>query len=252
MKKHMLGILLMFIPCAIFAAIGEMWSVGSNTAGDDAATVDSSGNMNVKNNLTVTGTLTVDGGLVNARDVFNDVPAASDNGYFDVDIATTALVAAATTYTGTKITQPYKSINVTAVCTFDLGVATTTVAGSLVTTGVNARGVPTTETLAISTTNATGNVAWSSITSLAWTITSITGREYAMNASLQVGPGLKLGLSNAIAAADDVLGVMFDDSGTTTNDTTYTASTTYNTIQTTTAGDGTTDNITVVYTVDAK
>lgn len=201
---------------------------------------------------TVFTTLKVTEGLIIARDVFNDMPAPSDNGYFDVDMATETLIAAATSYTGGLITQPFASINVTAKVAFDTGVATTTVAGTLVITGVNSRGATTTETLTISTTNATGNVAWASITSLAWTITSITGRSDNTEASMQVGPGGKLGLSNDLYATGDVLSVMFDDSGTTAVDSTYTASATYNTIDTTTAGDGTSDVVTVLYKVRQK
>lgn len=199
----------------------------------------------------IEGSLECASGILNCRDVFNDVPAPSNNGYFDSAISTTALVSATTTFAHTTL-YPYPSTNVTAVCTFADGVSTTTVAGSLVITGYNARGVAVTEPLTISTNNATGTVALSRITSLAWTITSITGRSSTTNASLQVGPGQLLGLSNNIIASGDIISVIFDDSGTSTVDTTYTLNTTYDTIDTTTTGDGTTDVVTVVYTADTK
>lgn len=193
-------------------------------------------------------------GMINVRDVFNDVPAPSNNGYFDVDIASETLVAATTAYTGTLITQPYDSITLKAIITYDTGVATTTITGTLTIAGYKTNGESLSESVSVSTTVAETNNAFSRITSLSWASVTIVGREDATDASLQVGPGSSLGLSNdirtggLISAGGDVISAMLDDSGTTTVEAAPSVNATYDTWTPGTAGDGAADVYTIKYT----
>lgn len=183
-------------------------------------------------NLFVAGSLEVAGGLVNVSEIFFDIPTASSITYIDGNnvigtISTTTLVSNGTSFAlaNTDYSNTADPRNVVAVVSLDAGTSTTTVVGSLIISGVDARGNSTTETISISTTSAVGNKAWSSITSMTVSVTSISPTNSA-NAHISIGTGDKIGLSNDIASASDVIKV--NEGGTAT--TGYTLSTTYNTI----------------------
>lgn len=190
------------------------------------------------------GTVTVGAGqlfvtnpTLNAPVIYLAPATASATAYENAtSISTTTLVAGATTLTlaNADYTDIITPRNVVAVVSFAVGKATTTVAGTLLVTGKNQRGESATETLTVSTTSATGSVAWSTITSLKWTITSITGRVDTDNALLDVGSGTKIGLPANLNASTEVLKVIENGSLTTT----YTLSTTYDTITFVNAPDG--------------
>ncbi len=256
MKKILLALVLSSILGIVsYAAIGDIASWGTNTGGDNALTVDSSGNTNVKGALAVTGaatfdsTITASAGFMNYTQTFIDPATASATAYDTASISTTTLVAGATTLTlaNGDYTDMIHPRNVVAVIDFATGIATTTVAGTLLITGVNTRGTASTESLTVSTNSATGSVAWSTITSLVWTITSVTGRESAENANLKLGSGVKMGIDNDVTAAADITKVIEAGSLTTT----YTLNTTYDTISFVTAPNGSND-YTVRHKVEAK
>jgi len=110
----LIPITLLLFSGVCYAAIGEMWSVGSNTAGDNAATVDSSGNMNVKNNLAVTGTSVFTGATTMTGGITN-------NGF---DIKGAQSVSKVTASSDTTIT-PTKSVIAITVTAPDAGVVST-------------------------------------------------------------------------------------------------------------------------------
>lgn len=202
-------------------------------------------------NLGIGGKLDVQSGILNVHETFIDIAAASQTAYCDVDISTATLIAATTTQTlaNADYTDIITPRNVTAVVTFDTGVATTTVTGTLTVTGTTTRGTSTTESITVSTTSATGNIAWRTITSLAWSITAISGRADSTEASLQVGSGNKIGLSNDITAAGDVYKVIA--TGALESSSSYTLSTTYDTIDFSDDPDGSSD-YEVYYKADTK
>lgn len=255
-KKILISVIALFSICGY--AIAEPTdfphgvTTGTQSQKSSAGYTIEEGDAYIQDDLYVNGDFQSTDGFMTYRDMFNDLEALSVTKNFNTDVATTTLVAAATTYTGALITQPTNPMNIVAEVTFADGESTTTVTGTLYIVGVNARGESATETLTISTTQATGAVAFASITSLTWTITAITGRETTTNASLQCGNGTKVGLSNDIQAAGDIIQVIYDDSGTSADDASYTLNTTYDTIIFGTTNDGTTDVGTVVYKVKKR
>ena len=170
----------------------------------------------------------------------NDIAAASATAFDSGQaISTTTLVGGTTTLTlaagdYTDIIQPR---NVVAIVDFAVGAATTSATGTLVITGINSIGTTTTETLTVSTNSATGNVAWRSITSCAWTITSVSGRVDSDDALLKLGSGTKIGLPVDIIDTDDVKKCIEAGSLTTT----ATLNAAYNTITFVNAPDGSKD-----------
>lgn len=198
--------------------------------------------------------LTVTGGIVNAAEVFFDVPAASTFSYVAGTsslgiISTTTLVSAGTSYT--LAVADYSNTadprNVTVAIWLNAGSSTTTIVGTMVVAGTDARGNATTESLTISSQAAvTGNIAWSSITALTLSITSISPTTNA-NAYINIGTGVKMGLANSIAASGDIRKVNEGGSATTG----YTVNTTYNTITFENAPNGTRE-YKVTYNVKSK
>lgn len=244
MRKYILGLLfvvgLSMPSMAIDINMTDILAVGNDGSGGVLFRVNSEGEP------------VSSGGMINVRDVFNDLEALSVTKNMNFSISTATLVSATTS--PVDITQPTNPMNLVAEVSFATGETTTTVVGTLLITGVDARGNAATETLNISTTQATGSISFASITSLAWTVTQVSGRENATieNALLQVGNGTKVGLSNDISAATDIIQVFYDDSGTSADDAGYTLSTTYDTIIFSTTNDGTTDVGTVVYKATSR
>ena len=192
--------------------------------------------------LYVAGNIEATGGILNATEVFFDVAAASTFTYVAGTsalgiVSTTTLVAAGTSYT--LAVGDYSNTadprNVTVAIWLNAGASTTTIVGTLVIAGTDARGNAMTESLTISSQAAvTGNIAWSSITSLTLSITSISPTTNA-NAYINIGTGVKVGLANSLAASGDIRKVNEGGSATTG----YTANTTYNTITFENTPDGT-------------
>jgi hypothetical protein len=179
------------------------------------------------------------GFLINNPVTWIDPAAASATAYANTSISTATLILGTTELTLAKgdYTDIITPRNVALKVSFATGAATTTVVGNCVITGTNARGLAAEETITISTTSAAGNVAWRTITSVEWTVTSITGRETANNALLQLGSGTKIGLPNDAVYTADIEKV--NEAGSLT--TTYTLDLTYDTITFVNAPDGSKD-----------
>lgn len=183
--------------------------------------------------------LPADVNLTNAFDVFMDVPTASTSSVLNaVTISTTSLAAGTTTYALAlgDYTDVILPRNVTVDVDFATGKATTTVSGTLTIIGKNQFGRSVNETIAVSTNTATGNVAFSTITSLVYTAFTITGASED-NILLTVGTGVKIGLSNNITSTANFIKVIEDGA----TSTTYVGNATYNTIQFASAPDGSKD-----------
>lgn len=190
-----------------------------------------------------TNRLQVTEGIVDIPEVFFDIATASSFTYVAGNsvlgtVSTTTLVAAGTSYSlavGDYSNSAYPR-NVVAAIAVGAGSSTTTIAGTLVITGTDARGNAIVESLSVSTTTATGNYAYSSITAMALSVTSLSPTTSA-SAYVSIGTGVKIGLANNLDAAGDIRKV--NEAGTAT--TTYTANTTYNTITFVNAPDGSKD-----------
>ena len=183
--------------------------------------------------LYVADALEVTGGIVNAPEVFFDIPTASTIAYINGGagtsgtVSTTTLVAAGTSYT--LALGDYSNTgdprNITCQIWFEAGASTTAVVGTLSIIGTDQRGNAVTESMSVSTTAAAGNYAYSSITSMALSVTSIS--PIAGNVAwVNIGTGVKIGLANNLTSTADILKVNEGTAATTT----YTANTTYNTI----------------------
>ena len=233
MKRILLGIFLL-IPMYLGAQQLTLTGFEVNNSGDVTATE-----------------LTVSGGIIQVREQLIDYAAASATNIVDSDVSTATLVLGATSWTvgDTRVTNILEPRNVTADVDFSRAEATTTVTGTLVVTGTNAQGTSTTDTLTISTNAATGVVAFSQITSVAWTITAISGGDTATGSTddgnLEVGSGNVIGLANGITAAADVYKVIEDGADIST----YTANATYNTIDFATDPDASNDYV-IYYRAD--
>jgi hypothetical protein len=127
--------------------------------------------------------LVVDDGLINVHETFITPAAKSATAYFDNDIATTTLIAGATTYTlaNGDYTMSEHCRNVTMDVDFATSEATSTFVGTGLITGINTKGAAATETLTLSTNSVTGAVAWSKITSVVITATTISTTYYQYN-----------------------------------------------------------------------
>lgn len=177
-------------------------------------------------------------GLLSVHETFIDIAAVSTFSYINKLVPITTLTASGTSYTLAK-TDYANSVhgrNITVSIFFVTGTSTMTVNGSLVVVGVDMRGNSATETLSISTTAATGNTAWASITSLTIGATSISSSGET-DARINIGRGTKIGLSNNVYVAGDIRKVI----GAAVLDTTYTLSTTIDTIIFTAAPNNTND-----------
>ena len=145
-----------------------------------------------------------------------------------IAISTTTLVAATSTWllSDGGYTDIIVPRNISASVTFAAGIATTTVTGKLTVNGLDQFGVSMSEDITLSTNTANGVKAWSTVTSVVWTITAITGRLNTGNALLNLGTGVKIGLPAVITDSNMVLKVIENNALSTT----YTLDKTYYTI----------------------
>lgn len=175
----------------------------------------------------------------NQLDTWENLPVASTASILNaITISTQSLTANTTTYL--LLDADYTDIvfpkNVVINVDFATGKATTTVAGTLLITGLNQFGRTTTETISVTTTTATGSVAWSTITSLVYSGFTISGSSEA-DILLSVGTGEKIALTNNVRQSADFIKVI--EAGATS--TSYTPNYTYNTITFASAPDGSKD-----------
>lgn len=172
---------------------------------------------------TAVSEIITDEGLSNAQ-TWIDVPTASSHTFtaLGIRIATATLVSGGTTLvdgaayavggsnTFLQVTFPR---NVVCDVEFLLGEATTTVSGSLIVDGLNARNQETRETIAVTTNSATGNEAWafiSTFTLSGFTISGACGTNNVSTCTVHIGTGNKLGLGDDIRASTDVYKVTID------------------------------------------
>lgn len=188
---------------------------------DNVLSIDSSSGFVVENDLTVGGSLDMTGGILNIHETWLTVALSSATKHFDINITTVSLIAGATTITlaDGAITMAEHPRNVVADVDFATSESTSTYVGSIVITGVDALGESAEETLTLSTNSVTGNVAWSKITQVVITATTIQTTD--SNVNLELGTSDKLGLSNDITASGDIYKIVEDSadvqSGGTTN-----------------------------------
>lgn len=149
----------------------------------------------------------------NAHEIWIDIPTADTDVVKSVmQISSSTLLAAATTWTSVNsdITQNAYPRNVVAVIVSSAAdTADITITGSLVVTGLDSKGIATTDTLTISTNSATGNVAFSTMSSVALTVTACSGG-VATELNVSIGTGVKIGLANNIVAVSDIYKITID------------------------------------------
>jgi len=176
--------------------------------------------------------------MSNSLDTWVDLPATSSATILaTTSISTATLVASGTSYTlaAADYTDVIFPRNLIVDVYFAVGEPTAVVTGNLVVTGYNQLGKSVSETIAISTNSAAGVIAWSTVTNLEFT--DVTATNTLGDASLSVGVGTKIGLSNNIQNSADILKCI--ENGATS--TTYTLSTTYETIDFASDPNGTRD-----------
>lgn len=185
------AILFLFLLAGMgYSAIGDRFSV-------DGFRIDSDGDV------IMTGQLQNTSGVVNVKQEFVAPVAKSTFSVREISISTASLVGSTTTTGG--ITQPAACRNIRIVAAFGTSTATSTITGSSVLTGYDARGESQTETISFSTTTGTGVKAWSKISSFVTTIstyTTATGVE--STCKISIGTGDTLGLNNDITSYTDV------------------------------------------------
>jgi hypothetical protein len=161
---------------------------------------------------------------------------ASGTAYKVLNISSATIMAAATTWT--LASSMYTDIITPRNLVFVSSAATTNTAQvmslSALVTGVDAKGNSATETITFSTTTGTGNIAWSTITSVVVSATAVgTGAD--TNITIDMGSGVKIGLPCDLISSSEVLKVTENAALSTT----YTLSTTYDTITFAAAPDST-------------
>ena len=189
------------------------------------------------------GTFTVTGGQLWVTNPTFDPPVvyvapatASATAYKVLNISSATIMAAATTWT--LANANYTDMITPRNLVFVSSAATTNTAQvmslSALVTGKNQRGEATTETIAFSTTTGTGSVAWSTVTSVKITATTVgTGAD--TNITIDMGSGVKIGLPADLNTSGEVLKVIENAALSTT----YTLNVIYDTITFAAAPDST-------------
>ncbi|MGA2875357.1 MAG: hypothetical protein ABSE82_07435 [Nitrososphaerales archaeon] len=226
MKKLLLLALALVSLSAIVYA--EPTYTGGN--GNNGFVIGSKNQMKATALTPTEGQLMVINPTFNQQMVFSAPEAASQSAYMTVSVATMTLVAGATTFplaNGTY-TNTITPRNLVIVSTAP---ATAAVVGSAFVQGVDCMGIARSETISVSTNVATGVWAYSSVTSVTFTITSINN----LPVSLQIGSGNAIGVPAMLDSTSEILKVIENKALSTS----YTYSTTYNTITFAAAPDGT-------------
>jgi hypothetical protein len=192
--------------------------------------------LEVDGNTLLDGTVTTTSGLINEHETWLTVALSSNVAYLESAISTATLVAGATTFT---LSIDYDMVehcrNATIDVNYATGESTSTFTGSILLTGVNTKGASTTETINVSTNSATGVVAWSKISTMVLTTTSIISGDNS-TAIIKIGAGDKLGLANNITAAADLYKIIENSADVQTGGT---LNTTYDTYTPATVPNGT-------------
>jgi hypothetical protein len=202
--------------------------LSTDTNGDATDTDSYTSRTGVTNgDVFVKGILESYTGIMQKKDIWLAPEIASATAYKILNISSATIMASATTWTlantdYTNVITPRNLVFVSSCATTNSAQAMSL---SALVTGIDARGNSTTETITFSTTTGTGNIAWSSVTSIKVTATKVgTGAD--TNISIDVGSGVKIGLSNSCVASGDMLKVLENGAISTT----YTLNTTYSTI----------------------
>lgn len=119
-----------------------------------------------------------------------------------VEISTPTIVGSTVVASG--ITTPAVPRNLQVVALFDAGNSTTTIAAVLKVEGVNAQGVSDTESISFSTTTATGNKAWASISTFTITASTFTAGGTKTKVTYSIGTENKFGLISGVETVADV------------------------------------------------
>lgn len=186
---------------------------------------------------------------------FSIVDLAAATSAYNLNVYVTTTVAkSSTVYAGAPIKQPVQPRNLVASMGYGPDLldaqtpitSMTVVGGQCIVTGIDQNGDTKTETLTVyQTSGVAGNIAFSYITSLAFSMTNLSG--FATNNTgwtsilLQVGPSTKIGIPGDVNYSDDIIQV---NGGTTSgiiDDAAYTLNLQYNTIIFGTVPDGTND-----------
>lgn len=212
MRKLLTAFAVVFVSAALgFADADSRWGIDTNSDGTNEI------------NVNAAGVLSMPGGLMKCHEYWYNPPAASTITVAHTVSLTTAAVAISTTITA--ITNMAKPLSIR--CSFDTTTGSSNVRGNVVITGFDAMGEAQTETMDInSLTVAESSGAYSSITSIKYTITANADGAGCSNLYCNAGPGRLLGFANKVTSSDDIIKVV--ENGTHT--TAYTINTTWNTI----------------------
>ena len=235
MKKFIVMLIAPLILASL--AFAEPTRTDSSQGGSSSST-GSSGGI-VVGTVADQSTYTVTGGMLfvmnpmfNPEITYNSPATASEVAYKNLVVSTTTLVAGVTTYTLAKgdYTDIITPRNIVIVSSAAAGGSTT---GSALVTGLDQFGNVQTETITVSTiaANCAGSKAWSTVTSVAITMTAINN--VAVN--IHIGSGVKIGVPADINKNAEILKVIEDKALSTT----YTYDKTYNTITFASAPDST-------------
>ena len=148
-------------------------------------------------------------GIVVVHESFQNVPAPSTTSIVNATISTSSLLANGTSFLVRDIVQPGIPRNIVAIASFPFQSATTPVTMTMVVYGTAATGgyFASTETITITTTTATGKIAWAYISKFDITVSSVGESSHA-NVRIQIGNGYRIGLANRFESTSDVFKVV--------------------------------------------
>ena len=215
MKKLIMIVSILVMPLLILAGTSDFprgLTVATEAEKATADVVPGEGDIYVPGTLEVDGAVRIDGtldmtsGIVKIHKTWLTVASSATTKHFDIDVTTISLIAGATTVTLAKgdISMAEHPRNVIADIVFATGESTSTYVGSIVITGVDALGESAEETLTLSTNYVVGSVAWSKITQVVITATTITVGDDITSVNIELGTGDKLGLENDITSSGDI------------------------------------------------
>lgn len=259
-KALFIALFLSSIPAALFAGTGDSESVNKDKVGyfGDGPSrtlyklrVTSSGHVlsdtERENHLgapskewgnVYTSTLTVSSGILVVHEYFSDIPTASTPNA--LVLTTTTLVTAGTTYITGDLTQPDYPRNVVVYSSFSfVGGSTITVVATATVYGQDVFNRFVSEQIAFSTNTGVGNIAFASVSSVTVVCSSVSTVIPSPNIAVNIGYGVKIGLSNKVTQTADVYKVL--ESNVNVAVSAVTLNTTYNTITFTTPPNATRD-----------
>lgn len=229
------------------AAIGDRWTI-TDDGGSDIIRITNDGVMTPAKSTVDLGNSSFGFSEINVSsytkpivvsEYFSDIVTASTFSVYTTGGAGIS-TATATRYFGTaSLTQPGEARNVQCTAKFDTGLSTQSATITWVVAGVNSLGDSVTETLtSTAPMTVVGNWAYTYISSISFTMTGLSETSNA-NICLDMGTGNKLGLAGKIVSTSDVFGVK--EATVLKSVGSETISTTYNTIDFITDGNGSND-----------